>query len=130
MSDDTFGYVEEATPSGPRILSFNQILAAPDITEDLVDVPEWGGVVKVRALTKAQQHKMQRLATVRGTVDPERMEQYMLVYGLIEPGVTIQEAEQLSVKAAGVVERILRRIMALSGMSPQASESAERNFPA
>lgn len=49
-----------------RLLSRDAILAADDRVTDVVDVPEWGGQVRVRALSGSERdHYMNSLYTMR-----------------------------------------------------------------
>lgn len=109
-----------------EFLTIEEILAAQDLQEETVDVPEWGGAVKVRSLTKAQQqHARQRSVSKDKVVDQEKLELSLIVAGMIEPRVTMEQARALCQKLAGVVDRILLRIIRLSDMNIDASVSAE-----
>jgi hypothetical protein len=57
-------------PSTPRILSVEDILTAPDIAEKVVEVPEWGGAVKIRSFTKARQIALRNEAMVKARSTP------------------------------------------------------------
>src|SRR5712691_9265522 len=55
---------DEATSNGHvKILSLADILAADDLPEKVVDLPEWGGAVRVRALKRGDIKKAYRLST-------------------------------------------------------------------
>lgn len=51
----------------------------------------------------------------------------MLSNGLIEPAITPEQAAGLSVKANAAVDRILKAIMKLSGMTKEAQEEASKS---
>jgi hypothetical protein len=63
---ETADVAPEAVPAngaaspGSRLLSLDDILAAQDIKTEYVDVPEWGGKVKVVGLTGAERNKLTR----------------------------------------------------------------------
>jgi hypothetical protein len=47
-----------------EFLSVDQILAADDIPSEVVDVPEWGGKVKVRGLSRSAFEKINKASEV------------------------------------------------------------------
>ena len=120
----------------PRILSFEEIITAPDIQEETVSVPEWGGAVTIRGLSKAEQQDLRKASTVVTivggkeveSVDSYRLELLMLSHGLVEPKITKDQAESLKTKAAGPVDRVLSAIVKASGMDPEAVKKAEAAF--
>lgn len=111
-----------------KILSVDEILAAPDLEEKTVPVPEWGGSVKVKGFTKAKQQELRKQATVGGELDEQRLEMLMFVHGVSEPQFSLDQVEQLRDKAAGPIDRILKEILEVSGMNPEAVKQAERSF--
>lgn len=111
-----------------KILSIEEILASPDLGEKMVDVPEWGGAVKIRGLTKAAQQRLRRQATVNGETDPDKLEILLLAECLVEPKITAEQAEQLKEKSAAAIDRILREIMGLAGLTEEAQKQALKSF--
>ena len=111
-------------------LTAEQILGAQDLEEREVEVPEWGGSVKVRAFSKAQQQEMRRASTVGGEIDAERLEMMMFVYGVIEPQFSADQYGALAQLSAGAIDRVLKVLLEVSGMGAQAVEVAKRKFPA
>lgn len=120
--------VVTATGAPPTFLTIDAILAAPDVKEDVVDVPEWGGRVKVRGLTKAKQQELREAATVNGELQQSKLELGMIAACMAEPQVTMDQTEQLRAKLAGPVDRILQAILTVSGLQPKAVKEAERVF--
>ncbi len=112
----------------PKILSLDEIMAARDIEERVVPVPEWGGAVRIRGLSKAQQSRLRSQAKVDGQPDPDRMEVLMLAASLVEPAVTVEQAEALREKAATAVERILREVVDINGWGEQVQKEALKSF--
>ena len=49
-------------PAAAKILTVEDILTAPDIQEKVVEVPEWGGAVKIKSFTKARQLQLRSQA--------------------------------------------------------------------
>lgn len=117
----------EKAPDLP-ILTVEAILAAPDTQTDVVPVPEWGGAVKVIGLTKRQQVDIRREALVDGEVDPEKVQQGIWREGVIEPRFAADTLGALFDKNAGVVDRVLSRILALSGMEEGSVKDKEKMF--
>lgn len=114
-----------------KILSFADIVGANDVPAKLVSVPEWGGAVRVKGMTKREQQTMRGQATgADGKVDATLMETLMLAHCLAEPKVTIEEAGQLLDKSAAVVDKILSEIMDITGLSEASQKGMVRTFHA
>jgi len=116
-------------PSELRILTVEEILAAPDIHDEEVDCPEWGGKVVVRGFTKAKQQQLRREAVDdEGELDMEKMEMLIFTNGVVEPPLNAEQVELLKEKSAAVIDRILERIMDLSGMTEAVNKEAQKSF--
>ena len=115
-------------PAAPRILSVEDILTAPDIDERVVEVPEWGGAVKIRSFTKQRQIQLREKAVVNGDVDSERMELLMFIEGVVEPQFSIEHIELLRGKSASAMDRVLSAILDLGGMTPERQKEMEQTF--
>jgi hypothetical protein len=114
------------------VLSFEDIAAVDDIKTEVVDVPAWGGGVKVRALTRGQQHDIRAKATDRrtGNLDEQKSELLLLQAGISEPSMTLDQVKALNNKSAAAVSIILLAIMQLNGMDAEGQEAAAERFPA
>jgi hypothetical protein len=114
----------------PHILSADEIFAAKDIEERTVDVPQWGGAVRIRTFSKRQATDMSKRATVKDrhtgkeSVDNDRLEALLFAEGIIEPKFTVDDYEQLQEKSAVAISVILRAIMDASGLSEAATTEA------
>ena len=98
-------------------LSFDDIMSTT-LPEEDVDVPEWNGVVKIRALTGAEMAKAKRAATRRpaGEIDEIQFNALIVAAGCVEPSFPpASEQRLMREQAAGPVARIASRIMDLSG---------------
>jgi len=93
-------------------------LSAADLLTGIMGTPEdydvpGVGVVRLRALTVAEvqalyrQHKDDSMALMVGSIE----------YGLVEPKLDADGAQQLMNAAAGPVTKLAQRIMQISGMS-------------
>jgi hypothetical protein len=118
------------------MLTVDQILDAPDLAEEVVEVPAWGGEVRVRAFSKAKQQELRRAATVvtigangkpEEDVDSAKLERLMLVAGLVDPVFSFDQADLLAEKSAGAVDTILKRILAISGLTEDAAKAAAKS---
>lgn len=111
-----------------KFLAFEDIINKPDLDEKEVFIPEWDGYVKIRGLTKAQQQAMRKQATVNGQMDTDKLETIMLASCLVEPAITLEQAEQLKNKSAAAIDRILREILELAGLTEEAQKEAMKSF--
>ena len=119
-----------------KLLSVEDILRASDIKEETVDVPEWGGSVRVRSFTKAQAQSIRERATLQrdtrdkkaGTLDINHMELLMFIEGVVEPKFSEGHLLTLKEKSAAAIERVNRAIARLSGMDAGAVQAAEARF--
>lgn len=112
-----------------KFLNLDAILAAPDVRESEVEVPEWGGKVKIRSLTKAAQVSIRKKSTGRdGTIDEFNMEGRLLVAGLVEPEVNENQISELFEKSSSAVDRVLQAILGVSGMDEDAVSQADKSL--
>jgi hypothetical protein len=115
-------------PEAATILSVEAILAKADTPEDRVEVPEWGGFVVVRGLTKRQQIDIRRASMRDGVVDPEESQRRIWQEGVVDPRFPDEALGPLFDKNAGAVDRVMSRILELSGMNESAVRDREKTF--
>jgi len=102
-----------------KMLSAADIWAAKDIREEEVEVPEWGGSVRVRGLDLVQIAAVADAATKlnrrtgRDEADRKLLMLYTLIEGVVEPKLSYDDAAQLEKKSAVAVTRIVQAINAL-----------------
>jgi hypothetical protein len=99
----------------------DQFFAAAIPTE-VVEVPELGGSVEIRALTVAQQ---QTIATsVKRMKDGQDADAACktLIEGMIDPQLTAADYDALKERSAGAITRIVGRIVCLSGMTKESQD--------
>lgn len=116
--------------TAPRILSADEILSCSDLVDEVVDVPEWGGAVKVRSFSKAVQQDVVKVSQVAGELDNDRFAMEMFIHGVIEPRFTEDQYELLRAKASSAINRVINVIMRLSGLNEEAVDTAKEKFPA
>lgn len=112
------------------MLTFEAIQAVPDLKEEGVDVPEWGGRVTITGLTLGQMQEIRRAHTVAGVMDEAAVQIGVVAAGMVSPRLTPDQAEVLKLKAAGPVIRLSTAVMRLSGMTEDATKKAEATFRA
>lgn len=114
-----------------NLLTAEAILGAVDVEERVVEVPQWGGAVRIRGLTKAAQQAIRRKATgPDGQVDPLLVERWTFLTCVVEPQFTEEQAEALWQKSAAAVDTVLQAILDLSGLTEEAARAAQRTFRA
>jgi len=121
--EDTVPPVDEVS-----IGTLEQILAAPDLTEKVVEVPEWGCAVRLKAITKRQQMDIRQAATRGNTLDEGIMEMLMFIAGVAEPKFGREHYGELIQKASGVIDRLLKEILVLSGLDVKETEGLKLTF--
>lgn len=130
--EDPEDEVEDAIPEEhDRVLSFEEIVAAEDDDEDEMYVPEWGGKVKIRGLSKREFDHMRKQATLRSAKGKRNdiLEMEMTCAGMVKPTVNRQQYQILLDKNAGAMVRILNAIYRKSGLEKEAEQARERRFP-
>lgn len=113
-----------------KILTFEEIMAAKDLDVQEIEIPEWGGTVKIKELTKAAREKLSKQAIVNGQVDSDKLQLLMLAECLEEPKITVEQAKQLWEKSAEVVDKILFAILDINGLSDLAQKEIQKSFRA
>lgn len=117
------------------ILTFENIIEADDITETEVPVPEWGGSVVVRSISYRKMGRLKKkVAEAKGDVeisdDDSEYEKELLVAGLVNPTIDIDQAELLMDKSAGAVMKVLSAVMKTSKEEKDSVKDAEKSVPA
>lgn len=111
-------------------LTAEQLLAAKDFVEEHVDVPEWGGCVKVRTLSMGARYRIaEGSATLKGReqrVDSVRLAVLTLLHGIVDPKLTEEQAILLAEKNASAVERVIQAIWRASALD---TETAKNESP-
>lgn len=112
-----------------RVLSVEEVLAVDDRPERVVEVPEWGGAVRIKALSLGQLQDIRTRATVGGEVDEAKSTLYMLQEGIVEPRLTEAQVEMLRQKSVPAIVRLLTAISELSAVDEASQRAAEARFP-
>lgn len=113
-----------------RILTVEEILSAvPKPDTEYVDVPEFGGAVKVKGLTRAEWHYVKARANATGRLNEETLDREMFLMGVLEPRFTAEQYKLLTHRVAKPTQRILDAIIRLSGTKEDAVQEALAAFP-
>ncbi|WP_321940043.1 hypothetical protein [Paraburkholderia sp. J8-2] len=106
-----------------------KILAARDRASEQVDVPEWGGPVRVSVMSGAQREKLMKSLKTEHT--PNEFAAHMVAATVVdEAGVPIFTDDDLGVianKSEEVLARIVGVAMRLNGFGASAVEEAAKN---
>ena len=126
---------------GLRLLTKSDILAAPDLATETLEVPEWGGSVKVRALdVNSRQAYLEYGSLVVRNDDGVRFEvkpfaaldAAIVALGIVdekdEPLFTLAEVEALGSKNPVPITRIADVVRRLSRMGGEAQEEAQADL--
>jgi hypothetical protein len=111
------------------------ILAAPDIASEVVAVPEWGGEVRVRALSGAQRDEWEQMS--RAAIADNRMPNArarLCVMAMVDEAgqrlFSVEDVEALGAKNAAALDRIWDAAARLSGLTAGSQEAAAKNSSA
>ena len=110
-------------------LTKSAILSADDFKYATVSCPEWGGDIRVRGLTAAEQAKIARMVSDNRTDD---IAVVMTIMGCVnEDGERIFDSgdkDLLKARSYAVMDRIAKKIIELSGSGDADSiEDARKN---
>lgn len=114
----------------------DRILAAKDIEEKLVAVPQWGCEILVRGLTGLQRAKLAKTAANRdGTIDLAKIQPRLIILTAydpetLEPVFKDTDEPLLNEKSGAALQILVQAAMELSGLAPSAVDEAEKNSSA
>ena len=120
-----------------KYLTKEQILAAPDLKVVDVDVPEWGGIVRVSQITAAARCTLTTLIRDKdGKVLPTAELNRMVTIGLCALAIvddqgnqlfTEKDIEALGKKSAPALDRVFNIADDLNGVTSTVSEKLRKN---
>jgi hypothetical protein len=124
------------TEKKAALLSKESILAAQDVVTELVDVPEWGGAVRVRGLTGSERDAFEGEVIQRNGRDVKtntrNMRARLVVLSVVdEQGKRLfgfPDIEALGTKSARALDRIFSVAMRLSGLRDEDVEELTEHF--
>lgn len=118
------------------ILNKRQILDAPDLKTEDVEVPEWGGTVRVRALTGTQRDAYQfSIVHIEGneaTSDMTNVSAKLVAASLIDEQGNLlfneSEVAALGRKSARALQRVFEAASRLSGLTKEDVKELVKNL--
>jgi ribosomal protein S21 len=125
-------------PNGTQIvfLTKDQILAAADLPEEVVDVPEWGGKVLIRGMTGAERDAFEESVMVtRGNNRELNLRNFrakLVARSIVDP-VTKErmfsdnEIAELGKKSARALQRVFEAALRLNGMTAESVEELTKS---
>jgi hypothetical protein len=113
-------------------LTIDQIVKASKVETEEFEVPEWGGTVLLRGVSKRDQEVIWKEAG-SGSDDPTDMNtsllnRLLLQHGMVDPVVDDKAYEQLSEGYAGTLDKIVLKIMKVSRFSDADLKAVQRKF--
>ena len=106
-----------------KYLTAESILAAEDFKYADLEIPEWGGLVRIRSLSGGQRSIINQRVQEKNTED---LEELLVVMACVnEDGgriFTNQDIPALKKKANSAITRIAKKIMEISGIGNEAAE--------
>lgn len=118
-------------------LTKDQILAADDIQEEIVPVPEWGGKVLVRGLSGAQRDdyeaSLQKGKGPNKEVNLRNARAKLVVLSVVHPTTrerifSEHDVAALGTKSASALQRVFDAAARLSGLSKSDLDELTENF--
>lgn len=117
------------TKAEPKLLTWEEIQEADDRPIDTVTVPQWGGAVKIQAMSLRQRQDMrERIFTPEGEFDQNLWEDQQILQCVIEPEITPERLGLLKEKSADAVNTVVVAIQKLNKQGGGDLESAIAQF--
>lgn len=108
-------------------LSRESILNVDDLRREEMEIPEWKGVITVRSLRGSERDRWARDVLDERGKPKENLNAMLIYYGCEEPKFEKEDIEILQQKSVAVTERIVRKIMELSGISLESVDEIRKN---
>ena len=113
-----------------KLLNREQVLNSNDLKEKEIECPEWGGSVKIKALSLTKRNGVMKGAEDNnGKIDFEKLQVLTFIECVIEPKFTIADYIALSNKSHTAMDRVVQAVYELSGISvsKEGKEEAKKN---
>lgn len=112
-------------------LSKEQILKANDLKIIELDVPEWGGVVRIQTMTGTARQQFQEALNVPKGKMPKHMMEALLVATLIDdnggPLFSVDDIAELAKKSSIAIQRVWEAAADLNGLTDKSVKALEKN---
>lgn len=110
-----------AKPKALPRLTVEKIREADDLPTEVVNVPEWGGSVVIRGVSKAAFEKFQEMDS------PDDVH-FLLGLAIVEPEMSVEDIAAMREKSVQANLRIEQAILKASGIDTSAVADAEARF--
>ena len=119
-----------------KLLTRQEILSIRDIRTETVFVPEWGGAVKIRALTGKERDAWETaLFQIDGKnvkMNKENLRAKLVALTVVDEAgqrlFTEADVEALGSKSASALDRVYQASQKLSGLTPDDIKEMEKNL--
>ena len=120
-------------------LTRDQILEAVDVTTSTVEVPEWGGSVKVRNMTGADRDAFEASLITTAPDGTRKMNMSNVKTKLLAMTIvgddgnllfSVDDMDRLALKSAGAIDRVYVAAQALNIIGAKAEDDAAKNSTA
>ncbi len=115
-----------------KYLTADQILAADDRPVTVLDVPEWGGAVRLRPLSLAEYWEVENRAQIAGRAAPQEKSLAMLQKSVVdadgEPMFDDESIKALGRKSFKAAERVFVKIIEISDLTGELVEEMGATF--
>ena len=108
-------------------LSRDTILNAEDLKSEDIDVPEWGGKMRLREMTGADREEYAEAVSGRASHYREALIAFSAIDAQGNRVFTIEDVEALSRKSDRAIQRLAEAATRLSGIGRAAVEDARKN---
>jgi NTP pyrophosphatase (non-canonical NTP hydrolase) len=114
------------------ILSKEEILAVQDLPTTEVNVPEWGGSVRLKGMSAGEREALEEEVTDKnGKVNTKNIRVKLLVRSIVDENgeklFSETDMEKLNEKSADIITRLFIAAQNLNGMSEAAVEDMTKN---
>ena len=112
-----------------HMLTTADILAAEDLPEQVLYVPEWNGSVRIRAFSKGVEQRLRAESGGQANFDMDRFEMLLFIEGVIEPKFELDQMDALKSKNNRPFDFVVGAVMKLAGLTKEAVAEAKATFP-
>lgn len=114
------------------LLSREQILKAEDRASEVIEVPEWGGSVKIQMLSGGQREDYDRsMITAEGEINQSDFKTKLVSLSIVDEDnkamFSLKDVKALRAKSARALDRVFLAADKLSRVSMAALEESEKN---
>jgi len=110
-----------------------RIKQAKDLKSEIITIPEWDNVkIEIRTITAKQRAELFQSAMKDGSFDQQTLQMGQVISCCYDPDTkekifTYDDISWLLEKASGPIEKIVNKMVRMSGLTPDAVAGAEKN---